>query len=182
MKAIYLTLIAHAATAAQRLGCFPADSDDVCDMVLQPPHEMEAFEALTGPELRACKTAHLLGLTSTIEPALRECDFGRWKGASLKELQENEPTLLREWLTDPYFSTHGGESFADVCQRVTRWLDNLLLQGPQIAVTHPMIIRAAMMHGLQISLDTFHRLDVLPLSRLHLSRRGSWRVRLVADQ
>lgn len=182
MKAAQLTLISHAATTTQRLGRFPDDTDDVCDTALQPLHELEGSEALTGPELRTRRTAHLLGLKSTIEPGLRECDFGRWKGASLKELQRYESTRLHEWLTDPYFNTHGGESFADVYQRVTRWLDNLLLQEHLIAVTHPMVMRAAMMHGLQIPLAAFHRLDVLPLSRLHLSRRGFWRVRLVADQ
>lgn len=181
MKAAQLTLISHATTTAQRLGRFPADTDDVCDTVLQPLHEKGASEALTGPELRASRTAHLLGLTSTIEPAFRDCDFGRWKGASLKELQKSEPTLLQEWLTDPYFSTHGGESFADVYQRVTRWLDNFLLQGHRIAVTHPMVVRAAMMHGLQSPLAAFHHLEVLPLARLHLSHRGVWRVRLVTE-
>lgn len=181
MKAAQLMLISHASTTAQRLGRFPTHSDDVCDTAFQPLDAMEAFEALTGPELRACRTAHLLGLTSTIEPDLRECDFGRWKGASLKVLQENEPTLLHEWLTDPYFSTHGGESFADVYQRVTRWLENFLVEGHRIAVTHPMIVRALMMHSLEIPLAAFHRIDVPPLSRLHLSNRGVWRVSLAAD-
>lgn len=181
MKAVQLTLISHAATTGQRLGRFPTDTDDVCDTALQPLHQTEASEALIGPELRACRTAQLLGLSPTIELDLRDCDFGQWKGVSLKELQRNEPTLLQEWLTDPYFSSHGGESFADVYQRVTRWLDNFPLQAHRIAVTHPMVIRAAMLHSLQIPITAFDRLDVLPLSQLHLSYRGMWRVRLVAE-
>lgn len=109
MRAAQLTLICHVATTAQRLGCFPTDMNDVCDTALQPPHELGASEALVAPELRASRIAHLLGLAPTIEPDLLDCDFGQWKGVSLKELQRNEPTLLQEWLTDPYFSTHGGE-------------------------------------------------------------------------
>jgi len=180
MKATQLTLISHAATAAQRSGCFPIDADDVHDLAPPTLTLPENSSALTGPELRAVHTADLLGLTSTVEPELRDCNFGRWKGMRLKELQQNEPTLLQAWLTDPDFSSHGGESIAEVCQRVALWLGSFTVSGRWVAVTHPMIVRAAMMHVLQCPLAAFHRVDVSPLSQLHLGHYDVWRVKLNA--
>ena len=180
MKAIQLTLISHAATEAQRLGRFHADADGVEDTTGQPLALAQDSNILTGPELRAMQTAGRSGLRSTVEPALRDCDFGRWKGGSLKALQRDEPALLQAWLTDPHCAPHGGESIADVSQRVALWLDGFNRPGHWVAVTHPMIVRAALMHVMQCPLAVFHRIDVQPLSQLHLGYYGTWRVRLGA--
>jgi broad specificity phosphatase PhoE len=178
MKAIQLTLISHAATEAQRLGRFHMDADGIEDMSGQALALPEGSNILTGPELRAMQTAGLSGLRSTVEAALRDCDFGRWRGESLKALQRDEPALLQEWLTDPHCAPHGGESIADVCQRVALWLDSFTQPGRWVAVTHPMIVRAALMHVMQCPLAVFHRIDVQPLSQLHLGHYGMWRVAL----
>lgn len=178
MKATHLTLICHAPTEAQRLGRFHADGEGVQLTSAQPLDLPHGAGGLTGPELRAAQTAQLLGLRATVEPALRDCDFGRWKGVSLKALQRDEPDHLQTWLTDPRSASHGGESIADVCQRVADWLDGFTAPGHWVAVTHPMIIRAAMLHVLQCPLTAFHRIDVQPLSQLHLGHYGMWRVRL----
>lgn len=180
MKAIQLTLISHAATEAQRLGRFHIDGDGIEDATGQALALVKDSNILTGPELRAMQTAGLSGLGSAVEPALRDCDVGRWRGASLKALQRDEPALLQEWLTDPHCAPHGGESIADVCQRVALWLDSFDKPGHWVAVTHPMIVRAALMHVMQSPLAAFHRLDVQPLSQLRLGHYGMWRVRLAS--
>lgn len=180
MKAIQLTLISHAATEAQRLGRFHTDADGVEDTTDQPLALAKDSSILTGPELRTLQTAGLSGLPSTVEPALRDCDVGRWRGASLKALQRDEPALLQAWLTDPHCAPHGGESIADVCQRVALWLDSFTRPGHWVAMTHPMIVRAALMHVMQCPLAVFHRIDVQPLSQLHLGHYGVWRVRLAS--
>ncbi|BBH48790.1 histidine phosphatase family protein [Pseudomonas sp. KU43P] len=181
MKAISLTLISHAATEAQRLGRFHAEADGVLAAAIEPLALAKDTSVLRGPELRATQTASLLGSQATVEPALRDCDVGRWEGLSLKVLQREEPDLLQAWLSDPESAPHGGESVADVCRRVAGWLDGFNEPGHWLAVTHPMIVRAAMMHVLQSPLAAFHRIDVQPLAQLHLSHYGMWRVKLTAS-
>ncbi|CAG8869215.1 hypothetical protein PS627_03370 [Pseudomonas fluorescens] len=178
MKATHLTLFSHGPTEAQRLGRFHVDADAVLDSAGKSFFFENDTTLLAGPELRTTQTASLLGQCPTVETALRDCDFGRWDGLSLKALQREEPALLQEWLTNPHAAPHGGESIADVCRRVALWLDGFTESGNWCAVTHPMIVRAAMMHVLQSPLAAFHHIDVQPLSQLHLARYGMWRVRL----
>jgi broad specificity phosphatase PhoE len=180
MKAISLTLISHAPTEAQRLSRFHAEADGVLAAEIESLILTKDSRVLSAPELRATQTASLLGVQPIVEPALRDCDFGRWKGVSLKALQREEPALLQAWLTDPESAPHGGESIADVCRRVAGWLGRISEPGHWAAVTHPMIVRAAMLHVLQSPLAVFHRIDVQPLSQLHLGHYGIWRVRLTA--
>lgn len=182
MKAISLTLISHAATEAQRLGRFHAEADGVLAAAVEPLVLAKDTSVLSGPELRATQTASLLGLQPTVELALRDCDFGRWNGVSLKVLQREEPALLQAWLSDPESAPHGGESIADVCRRLAGWLESFSEPGHWVGITHPMIVRAAMMHVLQYPLRAFYSIDVQPLSRLLLGYHGNWRVRLTSAQ
>lgn len=178
MKSAHLTLICHARTDAQRLGRFHLDEDAVS----LPLENRSGFEGclnnLVAPELRARQTAEALGLAGQREPGLRDCDLGRWKGMSLKRLEQEDPIGLQHWLSDPQASPHGGESLARLCQRVAHWLDERPAQGQWQAVTHPMVIRAALLHVLGCPLQAFHQIDVLPLSVLRVSRHGRWRLRI----
>ncbi|BBH48772.1 histidine phosphatase family protein [Pseudomonas sp. KU43P] len=180
MKATHLTLISHALTDAQRLGHFHSDADEIRLSQRHPLVLPDGAIGLAGPELRTSQTAAMLGLQVAVEHALRDCDFGVWKGVALKALQRDEPALVQAWLTDPRSTPHGGESIVDVCQRVAHWLDGFTAPGHWVAVTHPMIIRAAMMHVLQCPLSAFHRIDVQPLSQLQLGHYGAWRVSLTS--
>src|SRR5215467_7106960 len=64
-----------------RLGRLPS-----CDIVLR------------SPALRAAQTAEGLGLEAIAEPLLRDCDFGRWAGRSLAEVQSQAPEAVADWL------------------------------------------------------------------------------------
>ena len=55
------------------------------------------------------QTAQALGLNATIEPELRDCDFGRWRGRTLQEIEDAEPDAIAAWLTDPAAVPHQGE-------------------------------------------------------------------------
>jgi broad specificity phosphatase PhoE len=177
-----ITWLAHGATAATRRACFPRDE----------PIEEKAREAaarlrdsipradrvVIAPERRTRETAAALGLSRTSDPLLRDCNHGRWAGRALDELQAEDPQALAAWLEDPDAAPHGGESVADVIRRIARWSDSPERgEGRILAVTHPVVIRAALIHAMGAPASSFWRVDVAPLSRLTLSRQGAhWRV------
>jgi len=83
-------------------------------------------------------------LQATIEPMLRDCDYGRWTGRSFDEVQAQEPEALADWIKDPSATPHGGESVVAVMARVSIWLDKqLTIPGVILAFTHASVIRAA---------------------------------------
>jgi broad specificity phosphatase PhoE len=129
--------------------------------------------ALISPALCARQTAEALALTATIEPLLRDCDFGRWTGRSIEDVQAGEPGAVSDWLQNPHAAPHGGESFADVMKRVAGWMDQLLSKDASIlAITHAPVIRAAIAHTLDTGPEAFRHIDVAPLTRARLSSNG----------
>ncbi|WP_449433956.1 histidine phosphatase family protein [Pseudomonas putida] len=178
MKAIRLTLICHALTQAQKTGRLHHPEDGVLPMGDQPLTSAPTVRTLTAPERRAGETAAWLSSQAQIEPALADCDLGRWQGLALKQLQAEQPQELAQWLGDPYSAPHGGESFVALRERMQTWLTTFETPGEWLAVTHPMVIRALLMNVLGSPVASFHHIDVLPLSRLELSWSGHWRLRI----
>jgi broad specificity phosphatase PhoE len=172
-----LTLICHGATAATRTASFPLDE----------PLEARAIERAkalgktlplanhtwTSPALRAQQTAKALSLDARSHPALKDCDYGRWAGRRLKEVQTREPDAVATWLSDFAAAPHGGEALADLFRRVSIWIDDILQgDGHTVAVTHATVIRAAVIHLLEAPAASFWRIDVAPLSFVDLSGNG----------
>ncbi|ETW24184.1 histidine phosphatase [Mycobacterium gastri 'Wayne'] len=134
----------------------------------------ETTSQLSGPERRARQTAELLGLNPTTESRLADLDCGRWRGETLASVDAEK---LTAWLTDPVQAPHGGESIVDLIDRVAGWLASLA--GNTVAVTHPAVIRAAILVALDIPPKSFWRIDIAPLSRtvMHFRERR-WTLRL----
>jgi broad specificity phosphatase PhoE len=167
-------LICHASTAAVREAAFP------CDESLDEQGRTRAAalagdlpradRCWAGPELRARQTAEALRLNSEIEPLLRDCDYGSWRGRRLDELQRDEPEAVSVWLRDPEAAPHGGESLLALTRRVATWLaGQQTLHQQSIAVTHPAVIRAAIVNAIEATPQSFWRIDVAPLSCTRLS-------------
>jgi broad specificity phosphatase PhoE len=164
-----LTLVCCGMTEAARKGAFALDGP-------LEARAIEAARALGGrlrrpdrvwasPALRARETTAALSFEGEPVEALRDQDFGRWAGKRLVEVQQKEPDELAAWLADPQAAPHGGESLADVAARVAPVLDGLLaMRGHTIAVTHPAVIRAAIVNALGAPLHAFWKIDVEPLS------------------
>ncbi|MFJ4066002.1 histidine phosphatase family protein [Pseudomonas sp. NPDC089996] len=178
MKAVRLTLLCHALTPAQKHGQLAHPDDGTLRLEASPVAIEPGQHLLAAPERRAGDTARWLGAQAQVEPALADCDFGSWRGMSLKQLQAEQPQALEQWLTDPFSAPHGGESFAHLCERVGAWLLAFDRPGEWLAVTHPWVIRAALVAVLECPLAAAQRIDVLPLSRVALSFTGQWRLRL----
>ena len=86
---------------------------------------------------------------------------------------------LAVWLTDPTSAPHGGESVVDLIDRVAGWLESLTA-GPSrtVAVTHPAVVRAAILLALDAPPKSFWRIDIAPASRTEMHYRGhAWTLR-----
>jgi broad specificity phosphatase PhoE len=128
--------------------------------------------------LCAEQTAEALGLTAVVAPALKECDYGRWSGRTLKEIHSREPDGLETWTRDPASAPHGGEAVVDLIRRVDAWIEEHRRDaGHTIVITHSSIIRAAVIHVIQAQPSSFNRIDIAPLSRTVFSaHEGQWRL------
>ena len=180
---IRLLLVCHAPTTALARAAFPA-AESLTGRGMREAQESAAglspaAAAWCGPEPACVQTAQALGLNATIEPELRDCDFGRWRGRTLQEIQDAEPDAVAAWLTDPAAVPHQGESIVDLLGRVGNWLAAAAdAQGRQVAVTHPAVIRAALVTVLDAPPAAFWRIDVPPLTRMCLTGRGGiWKLR-----
>ncbi|MDB6145364.1 MAG: phosphoglycerate mutase [Pseudomonas sp.] len=177
-----LTLICHARTPAQKLGRFAGDESIELDWQAEGESLAASFKPsariLSAPEARTRQTAQLFSAQPDIVPALRDCDFGRWQGLRINDLQEQEPEALLAWIADVDSAPHGGESVVQVCERVGAWLDTLREPGHVVAITHPFVIRAALLHALQCPPSAFNAIDIEPLSVTELRFNGRWRLRM----
>ena len=180
-EVIRLTLVSHAMTDAMAAGRFPADEplNGIGRRQVKKSGRLDInrdVRQLAGPEQRARQTAELLGLHAATEPRLADLDCGRWCGQTLGTLS---PADLELWLAEPAQAPHGGESIVDLIERVAAWLKALTDDTlPTVAVTHPAVIRAAILLALDIPPKSFWRIDVAPASRtvLHF-RNGRWTLR-----
>ena len=117
-----------------------------------------------------------------IEAALGEQDFGDWHGRKYDELA----SAHRFWLAPATTTPPNGESFADLCDRVTPVIHRLTVEWAGediIAVAHGGTIRAAL--GLALGLDpetslkfatenlSVTRIDHYATTRQH---EATWRV------
>ncbi|MFJ4684250.1 histidine phosphatase family protein [Streptomyces sp. NPDC091377] len=142
---------------------------------------------LAAAELRYCSptprsraTGDALGYAPLVQPALRDCDMGRWRGLTLGEAMAREPAAVDAWLADPRGTPHGGESLISFITRVGGWLDTRPVgDGVHfVAVAEPAVIRAALVYALKAPPATYWNLDVRPLSTTTVTgRAGRWNLR-----
>ncbi|AZE83536.1 putative phosphoglycerate mutase [Pseudomonas orientalis] len=180
MQATRLTLICHAATAAQKQARFAYDESLLMDCqgaeLSLAGRYPKAARLVCGPEARTRQTAALFGAQPRVEPALRDLGLGLWKGQAIGDLDSNE---MNAWLTDSAATPHGGESVGQLCTRVGHWIKVQENQpGHVLAVTHPFVIRAALLYVMQCPASMFYRIDVEPLSHTELRFNAVWRLRL----
>jgi broad specificity phosphatase PhoE len=175
-----LILICHASTDAVRKAAFPADEplDDrgtkhATALAAQLPR---ADRYWTSPELRTRQTAEALQVSATALPILRECDYGTWSGRTFEAVFAQNPDAVATWLRDPAATPHGGESILSLMARVADWLAGENAAHRQsIVVTHATIIRAAIVHAIEATPESFWRIDIAPLSVTRLSgANGRW--------
>lgn len=130
---------------------------------------------LTSSLLRAEQTCLALGLRAQIDPALDELDFGEWKGRDPQAVLAEDPSAFAGWLADPSVAPPGGESFAQVADRVEGLLQRphlTQLNGTVVAISHPGPIQAAILKVLNAPLNVASRIAIKPGSQTQLSHDG----------
>ena len=181
-EVVRLSLVSHAMTDAMAAGRFPADEplNDTGRRLVEAVAALEVSgdtRQLTGPERRARQTAQLLGLKAATEPRLADLDCGCWRAQPLGNIRAED---LQVWLADPARAPHGGESIVNLIDRVARWLESLTDDtSPTVAVTHPAVIRAAILLALDAPPESLWRIDIAPVGRtvMHF-REDRWTLRL----
>jgi broad specificity phosphatase PhoE len=175
-----LILVCHASTEAVRRYAFPADEPldslgrkSATELAAHLPRSTRCWAS---PEQRTRQTAEVLKLDAALLPALRDCDYGAWAGSKFDDVLAQDADAVSEWLRDPEVAPPGGESMASVMRRVADWLDDeIAVSGQSIIVTHPTIIRAAIIHAIQAPRTSFWRIDIAPVSITRLSgNQGRW--------
>ena len=105
---------------------------------------------LVSPMGRTRETAelgrHAVGLDParyTIDDRLKEISFGRWEGATWKEVRKAEPAMARLREQDKWnFVPPQGESYGMLMERIRPWLDSLTEES--VVVSHGGVARAVM--------------------------------------
>ena len=171
-----LTLISHAATLALRRASFPLD-EPVIEGELEKIAALgwlapRSQQILCGPEQRTQQTAKVLGLEASVVAELADVDYGAWRGKEVHEIHASDPDGLAVWLTDVETAPHSGESFVQLIARVQRWMADQSTAGHTVAVTHPSVIRAAILCTLQAPPQSFWRIEIAPLSVTDLRSNG----------
>jgi broad specificity phosphatase PhoE len=172
-----LDLLAHGPTAATRGARFPEDEGlepSAAGVLAKLKGQLRSYaNVLTAPTRAARETAAALGFDANVETALRDCDYGRWRGLASRDVAEREPEAFASWLGDPAAAPHGGESIAAQIERVGGWLTQALAHdGATLAVTHASVVRAAIVNALGAGPSSFARIDVAPMSLARLSGHG----------
>ncbi|MER7808992.1 histidine phosphatase family protein [Streptomyces sp900116325] len=149
----------------------------------------QALVPLGAAELRYCSptarsraTGEALGYAPMAQPALRDCDMGRWRGLTLSDVAAREPAAVDAWLADPRSAPHGGEPLFAFITRIGGWLDTRpACEGSIVAVAEPAVVRAALVYALGAPPSTYWNVDVRPLSTITLTGLpGRWSLRLEA--
>ena len=176
-----LLVIAYAATAGTRDLVFGGADGEVVGEV--PVLSERVAGWVCGPEPAGAATAARLGGADVeVMAELRDCDFGSWSGLALDDVGSRDPVALAQWLADPRARPHGGESLAELVDRVGRAIDKQPWpDGRSVAVVPPLVARAVIVHALGAAPEVVFRVDVAPLGRVLISRSTDvWRLQGLA--
>ena len=171
-----ITLISHAPTLALKRASFPLDEpliegeiERIAGLGWTVPR---AQHVCCGPEKRTQQTAEALGLEPYVAVELADVGYGTWSGKEIGDIHAIDPEGLANWLTDVNAAPHGGETFANLIVRVQQWMEGRTGAGHTVAVTHPAVIRAAILCAICAPHESFWRIEIGPLTITDLRFNG----------
>jgi len=171
-----LTALGHAqaAGAAVRLA---ANGGDIAAILSSP---------LRRARQTAATVAEAVDVPLEVHEGLIETDFGAWEGLTFGEARQRDPELHARWLGSQDVAPPGGESFAEVAQRLDAERDAILAAYPGqtvVVVSHVTPIKMLLRDALAAGPEFLYRLhlDLASLSEVAYYPDGGTSVRLVND-
>ncbi|HMM93045.1 histidine phosphatase family protein [Bradyrhizobium sp.] len=122
----------------------------LADIFKREGRDASALPFVASPLSRARTTMELVRGTLelplqdyALDDRLREIGYGVWEGSTLAEMQAADPVLYARRLTAKWtMAPEGGETYAEVQQRMQDWYDSL--HADTVAVAHGGTARALM--------------------------------------
>ncbi|ALG85212.1 histidine phosphatase family protein [Gordonia phthalatica] len=145
---------------------------------------------VASPLARATATAEAaadaLGMSVRRFDGLIETDFGEWEGLTFREASQRDPELHRRWLRDVDVPPPGGESFAQVAERIVQARADLVTEfagRTVLAVSHVTPIKTMLRDALGVGPELLFRLhlDLASICIVEYYPDGGSVVRLVND-
>jgi alpha-ribazole phosphatase len=171
-------LIRHTRTATEAGLCYgrtdvtlsPGFSEDVAILQRKLPALTDGCTVFSSPLTRCMQLAEILSPSVIVDDRLLELNFGQWEGRRFDEI---DPELLSRWTCNfVEIAPPEGESFADLCERVGGFWQELLSQSHEevLVVTHAGAIRALLARVLELPPANAFQLRIDPGS-VHKLRR-----------
>jgi broad specificity phosphatase PhoE len=112
----------------------------------------ESFDYVSSPLLRARKTMEIVRATLGLEPAgyavegqLAEIAFGEWEGLTYSEIMARDKHIIAARELDKWaFTPPGGESYAQVADRIRQWYETI--ERDTVVAAHGGTARALIAH------------------------------------
>jgi broad specificity phosphatase PhoE len=165
-----LIIVRHGRTEWNRVERFRGRADIGLDEVGKKQAETVAKRVkewpvsaiYSSPLCRALATAKIiagpLGLTVQLIPGIVDIDYGAWQGLSTEDVVAKDGHLYSQWIESPHkVKFPGGESFAEVRERASTAVDNLIIQHSKetvVLVSHKVICQMLILSLL--GLDSSH--------------------------
>jgi alpha-ribazole phosphatase len=133
------------------------------------------LDAIISSDLgRAWQTAEILavghGMPVVRDARLRELHFGAWEGLTYAEVQQTDPAALAAWQENARAALPGGESMAELVQRLQAFLRDLAGRPETtiLLVAHRGALRVLLCLLLDVPVERHweFRLDVASLSEV----------------
>lgn len=179
-----IVLVRHGRTALNAAGRLQGRVDEPLD-ALGLEQAMRVAARLKGmlsdgdlvvssPLVRARATADAIGRSIEVDERWIEMSYGVFDGVPQADVA---PDVWAAWRADPHFAPDGGESLAEVSERVHAACDELRdrARGRRIVVvSHVSPIKAAIAWALGTDPSTSWRmhLDTAAITRISISARG----------
>ena len=182
-----LHLVRHGPTHAKVMvgwSDLPADLSDTAALARLSAHLPGNATLVSSDLSRAAATADALqGSRDRLahRAGLREINFGAWELRSYRDIEAEDPDLIRAYWENPGdVRPPGGESWHQVCARVDRAIDALIDAhegGDLIIVAHFGVILTQVQRALQQNPKAAfgQKIDNLSVSELTRLPDGNWR-------
>ena len=128
---------------------------------------------------------HVTGRKPTVDDRIRECHFGEWEDLTVTEIMDRRRDEFMHWLSDETVAPAGGESWAQVGERLRDWFEDAGRRYEDrtvLAITHggPILWLARHVTHAPYQAMVAFEIDTCSITVIQ-SRRGLWRLRHLND-